>query len=50
MTVSLFSYEVGPGEDFDTPAVLMTYTHKGLTQMSHNYHNFITCICGPGKA
>ena len=36
----LFSYAVHPGEDFDTPAVLMTYTHRGLTQMSHNYHNF----------
>ena len=36
----LFSYVVGPGEDFDTPAVLMTYTHKGLTRMSHNYHDF----------
>ena len=36
----LFSYEVGPGEDFDTPAVLMTYTHKGLARMSHTYHNF----------
>ena len=37
----LFSYSVGPGEFFDTPAVLMTYTHKGLTRMSHNYHHFI---------
>ena len=36
----LFSYVVRPGEDFDTPAVLMTYTHKGLTRMSHNYHDF----------
>ena len=36
----LFSYVVGPGEEFDTPAVLMTYTHKGLTKMSHNYHDF----------
>ena len=27
----LFSYPVGPGEDFDTPAVLMTYTHKGFS-------------------
>ncbi|MBQ4046203.1 MAG: alpha-galactosidase, partial [Lachnospiraceae bacterium] len=36
----LFSYAVDPGEDFDTPAVLMTYTHKGLAQMSHNYHDF----------
>lgn len=37
----LFSYNVNPGDYFDTPAVLMTYTHKGLTRMSHNYHNFI---------
>jgi alpha-galactosidase len=37
----LFSYPVAPGEDFDTPAVLMTYTHKGLTRMSHKYHDFI---------
>ena len=36
----LFSYDVAPGEDFDTPAVLMTYTHKGLARMSHNYHHF----------
>lgn len=36
----LFSYSVAPGEEFDTPAVLMTYTHKGLARMSHNYHNF----------
>ncbi len=36
----LFSYHLAPGEDFDTPAVLMTYTHKGLARMSHNYHNF----------
>ena len=36
----LFSWNVGPGEEFDTPAVLMTYTHKGLTRMSRNYHNF----------
>ncbi len=36
----LFSYPVAPGEEFDTPAVLMTYTHKGLARMSHNYHDF----------
>ena len=35
-----FSYAVRPGEDFDTPAVLMTYTHKGLTGMSRRYHDF----------
>ena len=37
----LFTYPLEAGEDFDTPAVLMTYTHKGLTKMGHNYHNFI---------
>ena len=37
---SMFDFPVGPGEDFDTPAVLMTYTQKGLTGMSHIYHNF----------
>ena len=37
----LFSYPVAPGEDFDTPAVLMTYSHKGLAGMSHTYHDFI---------
>ena len=36
----LFSYPVEPGETFDTPAVLMTYTHKGLAKMSHNFHHF----------
>ena len=36
----LFSFPVEPGEDFDTPAVLMTYTHKGLTGMSRIFHDF----------
>ena len=36
----LFSFPVEPGETFDTPAVLMTYTHKGLARMSHNFHHF----------
>ena len=37
---SMFSYPVGPGEDFDTPAVLMTYSGSGLTEMSHHFHRF----------
>ena len=37
---SMFHYPVAPGEDFDTPAVLMTYSHQGLTGMSHKYHRF----------
>ena len=36
----LFSYGVEAGAFFDTPAVLMTYTHKGLSRMSRNYHDF----------
>ena len=36
----LFSFHLAPGEDFDAPAVLMTYTRSGLTGMSHNFHNF----------
>ena len=36
----MLNYPVEPGEDFDTPAVLMTYTQDGLTGMSHNYHGF----------
>ena len=36
----LFSYAVEAGEDFDTPAVLMTYTHDGLGGMSRRYHDF----------
>ena len=35
-----FHYLVGPGESFDAPAVLMTYTQDGLTGMSHRYHDF----------
>ena len=37
---SMFSYPVEPGEDFDTPAVLMTYSKDGLTGMSHAFHKF----------
>lgn len=36
----LFSFPVEPGEDFDTPAVLMTYSHRGLTGMSRTFHDF----------
>lgn len=35
-----FNYALRPGEDFDTPAVLMTYTHRGLTRMSQRFHDF----------
>ena len=37
---SVFRYSLGPGEVFDTPAVLMTFSGDGLTGMSHTYHDF----------
>ncbi len=36
-----FSWVLEPGERFDTPEVLMTYTHRGLTTLSQTYHRFI---------
>lgn len=36
-----FSWKLLPDEKFQTPEVVMTYTNKGLGQLSRNYHNFI---------
>lgn len=36
-----FSWALGPGETFSTPEVIMTFTHQGLTHLSHTYHRFI---------
>lgn len=36
-----FSWPLAPGEHFDTPEVILTYTHQGLTKLSHIYHNII---------
>ena len=36
-----FSWPLAPGECFDTPEVILTYTHQGLTHLSHTYHNLI---------
>ena len=34
-----------PGEDFDTPEVILTYSKDGLTHLSHNTHSFINnCV------
>lgn len=35
-----FVYEVGPGEVFEGPEVVMAFTTKGLTGLSHLYHDF----------
>ena len=36
-----FTWTLYPGETFYTPEVMMSYTHEGLTQLSHNYHKMI---------
>lgn len=36
-----FSWPLAPGERFDTPEVLLTYTHQGLTRLTHTYHRFL---------
>ncbi len=33
-----FSWELKPGEDFSTPQAVLTYSYKGLGQMSRNFH------------
>lgn len=36
-----FTWTLGPGETFDTPEVLLTFTHQGLTRLSQTYHRFL---------
>ena len=36
-----FCWMLEPGQVFDTPEVLMTYTDRGLTRLSQTYHHFI---------
>ena len=36
-----FSWKLGPGECFETPEVLMTYSGCGFGQLSRQYHRFI---------
>lgn len=46
-----FAWKLESGEHFYTPEVLLSFTHRGLTALSHNYHNMIRHnICrGPHK-
>lgn len=37
----MFSWQLAPGESFDTPEVILSFTHEGLTALSHNYHRFL---------
>lgn len=36
-----FSWKLLPGQTFQTPEVIMTYTANGLGEMSRNFHSFI---------
>lgn len=36
-----FRWTLNPGQTFETPEVLMTFTDKGLTKLSQTYHRFI---------
>ena len=41
-----FVYEVRPGETFEGPEVVMAFTEKGLTGLSHLFHDFYrTNLC-----
>lgn len=36
-----FSWQLKPGETFDTPQVILSFSDRGLTPLSHNYHKFL---------
>lgn len=36
-----FSWLLAPGESFDTPEVLLSYTGEGLTRLSQTFHRFL---------
>ena len=36
-----FNWTLAPGEVFHTPEVLLTFSHRGLTALSHTYHRFL---------
>lgn len=36
-----FCYVLKPGEDFETPEAVMTYSHQGMNGMSQNMHQFV---------
>ena len=36
-----FSWTLAPGETFDAPEALLSFSHEGLTKLSQTYHRFI---------
>ena len=41
-----FSWHLEPGEDFQAPEVIMTYSGEGLGQMSRNFHDLVGSVHG----
>lgn len=37
----MFEWELKPGETFETPEAAMAFSGKGLTELSHIYHEFV---------
>ncbi|MCD7918843.1 MAG: alpha-galactosidase [Clostridiales bacterium] len=37
----MFRWTLAPGQSFQTPEVLLTFSHQGLGQLSRNYHRFL---------
>lgn len=36
-----FEWTLAPGQSFQTPEAMLTYTNNGLTEMSHHFHQFL---------
>ncbi len=36
-----FSWRLGPGESFDTPELLLSFSHEGLGALSRGFHRFL---------
>ncbi|MBQ8849568.1 MAG: alpha-galactosidase [Clostridia bacterium] len=50
MDPATFGYILDAGERFESPEAVMTYSHKGLGQMSRNFHKFVKNNIMPKKA
>lgn len=44
-----FCWELGPGESFETPEVVLNYSGRGLNQMSHTFHKLYREHLFPGN-
>ena len=36
-----FTWELAPGETFDTPETILSFSHEGLGELSRTYHRFL---------